>query len=177
MAGLARNAPDVVVQMAAQHARRPVRRLPVAPFAADAALHGGGTHRHPRDPVLGGRMAILAAHLQRAHVHVEIGRRVGQQGLQIPVLGVRGPSAFEVTGTAGLPGGPPHLFRDRGEVQRRVGEPAFARILPVRSGGVMTHQAIDIGLVGEVEFRIHPTIANVAGGALWSSDRWRSRSY
>ncbi len=135
-------------------------------FAADAALDGGGTHRHPRDPVLGGRMAILATHLQRAHVHVEVGRRVGQHGLQIPMLGVRGPTACEVTGTAGLPGGPSDLLRDRGQVQRRVGEAAFARVFPVRAGRVMTDQAIDVGRVGEVEFRVHPAIADVAGGAL-----------
>ena len=87
-------------------------------------------------------------------------------GSRSPCLVYEVAAAGEVARAARLPRRPPHLPRNGGQVERRVGQAAAARHLPVRAGRVVADQAVDVGRVGEIELRVHPAVADVAGGAL-----------
>lgn len=119
----------------------------------------------PRDAVRPGFVAILAAHVQLAHMDVELVRRVAQGRLQIAVLGVRSAAAVKVTGAACPAGRSAHLLRRLHYVHLTIRHAAVLGILSVGAACVVTDKAIYIIRICEVEPVIPPAVTDVTLGA------------
>jgi hypothetical protein len=128
--------------------------------------------------VAAGDVAVLAGHVPAlgAHVHVERPGRIDQRGIQVAVLGAVAAAAVEVTAAAAGDVGRADVARDLSQVGRgqfltvhggrALQHPAGALgRLVVGAGGVVADQTVDPSVVGEVERRVLPAIAGVAGGA------------
>jgi len=166
VARLAGDGADVVVEVPGERSRHAVRCGAVAFAALHAALNRRRTQGHPGDPVPGGGVAFLTAHVQGAHVDVKLGLRIGHDGLQVPVLGVGGAAAVEVTGAASLPRRTPHLPRHGRQVHACRRQAGIERVFPVGAGGIVADEAVDVGRVAEIEVLALLAVADVAGGAL-----------
>ncbi len=72
VAGLARDGAHVLVEVGAEKTGDPVGAIAVAVGARHLAFGGRRAVRASGDPMVGGRVAVLAAEVVPSHVHVEL---------------------------------------------------------------------------------------------------------
>ena len=191
VAGLARQLAAVLVQPVEFCG---VRRVTVAGVAARRVARLS-LARHPYAVgVLGGRriaaagylvvfrgMALGATEIQslRLHVDVQITLGLGQRRVQVTVFDRISPATEKVAGAAACARGPAYALGDLGQVRRlaeisRVGRPFHRPIVGmsrqprqflVGAGGVVTDDAVDVFLGGEIEALVAEAVTHVTGGA------------
>jgi hypothetical protein len=84
---------------------------------------------------------------------------------QIGVFDRFAAAAVEVAVAAGLAGGGPTLLATATRSTSGSGMPAACGGFLVSAGGVVAHQAVDLGHVGKIESCVFPSVAGVTTGA------------
>ena len=141
-----------------------VRRLAVAVGAGGLILLVEADRDRPAaNLMILGDVTIGAQHVLAAHVHVEVLGRVDQVLIEVAVLDGVAAAAGEVARATVLARRPGDALRHVGQIDALRRQPGVA--LQVGAGVVMTHQAVDLLAVAEVEIGVLPAVAGVAGGA------------
>ena len=149
----------------------------MAVLAGSTAL--GNRHRHGAagNLMVSGLVAFVALEIHAAHVHVAVAGRIVEDAVHVAVLDRIAASALEMAVPAGLSAGFADTLGNGFEIQLRIGQPGIGGDLGVDSGGVVAHQTVHLGLVGEIKAGVLPSVArrgNWCSAASWTSGRHRS---
>ena len=151
--------------MVVQNVVAVVRFLAVAVLAAQGPFHHGHRRGAAGDLVVARCVAFGALHVVAAHVDVAVAVGLKKLAGQVAVLDRLGAPAVEMALPAGLAGGASHVLGDFDQIDLGIGHAGRRRRLFIGAGGVVADQAVDAGLVGEIEIGVFPSITGVAACA------------
>jgi hypothetical protein len=106
-------------------------------------------------------VAFTALKVIASHVDVAASLRVKELPGKIRVLHGFTAAPVEMALPAGFPGGVPDVFGHMDQIHLGIGHAGGRRRLLVGPGGVVTDQAVDPGLVGEIKGVVLPAVSCV----------------
>ena len=151
MTGVAVNILTVLVEMMIDNRVAVVRFFRMTITACEGTLHRRRGRTPSADFVVACIVALGTLKVQAPHMDIAIAFRIQQLARKIGMLDGFAATAVKMALAAGGPCGMPHILRHQFQINLLIRQSGPCGCFYIGSRGIVTDQAVDLGLVCEVK--------------------------